>query len=136
MGDAPLKIDESEVTIEAVRATGAGGQNVNKVSSAVHLRFDVAASSLPESVKARLLASKDRRITREGVVVIKAWQHRSRDMNRRDALERLQRLVESVARPPKRRIATRPTGASKLRRIESKIRRGRLKALRGKVQLG
>jgi ribosome-associated protein len=135
MSRGPL-IRESEVIIEAVRATGAGGQNVNKVSSAIHLRFDIAGSSLPEGVKARLLALKDRRITRDGVLVIKAWQHRSQDMNRRDALDRLQRLVESVARPPKRRIPTRPTGASKLRRIESKIKKGRLKALRGKVQLG
>ena len=136
MGEATLKVRESEVRIEAVRSTGAGGQNVNKVSSAVHLRFDIAASSLPEGVKARLLALKDRRITRDGVMVIKAWQHRSQDKNRQDALDRLQRLVASVARPPKRRVPTRPTGASKLRRIESKIRRGRLKALRGKVQLG
>ena len=136
MDHDPLQVRESEVRIEAVRATGAGGQNVNKVSSAVHLRFDIAASSLPEGVKARLLALKDRRITREGVVVIKAWQHRSQDLNRQDALERLQRLVAGAARPPKRRVPTRPTGASKLRRIESKIRRGRLKALRGKVQLG
>jgi len=130
------RIRESEVQLEAVRSSGAGGQNVNKVSSAVHLRFDVAASSLPEGVKHRLLALKDRRITRDGVVVIKAWQHRSQDKNRQDALERLQRLVATVARPPKRRVPTRPTGASKLRRIESKIRRGRLKAMRGKVQLG
>lgn len=136
MDQAPPKVRESEVRIEAVRATGAGGQNVNKVASAVHLRFDIAASSLPQPVKARLLALKDRRITRDGVVIIKAWQHRSQDLNRQDALERLQRMVTSVARPPKRRVATRPTGASKLRRIESKIRRGRLKALRGKVQLG
>ena len=136
MGDAPLRIRESEVQLEAVRSSGAGGQNVNKVSSAVHLRFEIAASSLPEGVKARLLALKDRRITRDGVVVIKAWQHRSQDLNRQDALERLQKLVSSVARPPKRRIPTRPTGASKLRRIESKIRRGQVKAMRGKVQLG
>jgi ribosome-associated protein len=135
MADAP-KIRESEVRIEAVRATGAGGQNVNKVSSAVHLRFDIAASSLPEGVKARLLALKDRRITRAGVLVIKAWQHRSQDMNRQDALDRLQQLVDRVARPPRRRVPTRPTGASQVRRIESKIRRGRLKALRGKVELG
>ena len=133
--DAP-RIRESEVQLEAVRSTGAGGQNVNKVSSAIHLRFDIAASSLPEGVKQRLLALKDRRITRDGVVVIKAWQHRSQDMNRQDALDRLQGLVASVARPPKRRVPTRPTGASKVRRIESKIRRGRLKAMRGKVQLG
>ena len=131
-----MKVRESEVRIEAVRSSGAGGQNVNKVSSAVHLRFDIAASSLPGGVKARLLALQDRRITRDGVIVIKAWQHRSQDMNREDALARLERLVNSVAEPPKRRIPTRPTGSSKLRRIESKIRRGRLKALRGKVQLG
>jgi ribosome-associated protein len=130
------RIRESEVQLEAVRSTGAGGQNVNKVSSAVHLRFDIAASSLPEGVKMRLFALKDRRITRDGVVVIKAWQHRSLDMNRQDALDRLQRLVASVARPPKRRVPTRPTRASKLRRIESKIRRGRIKAMRGKVPLG
>jgi ribosome-associated protein len=136
MGHAPPLVRESEVEITAVRATGAGGQNVNKVASAVHLRFDIAGSSLPQAVKARLLALQDRRITREGVLVIKAWQHRSREMNREDALHRLQRLVQSVAVPPRRRIATRPTGASKLRRIESKIRRGRVKAMRGKVQLG
>ena len=136
MAHDPPRIRESEVRLEAVRSTGAGGQNVNKVSSAVHLRFDIGASSLPEAVKERLLALKDRRITRDGVVVIKAWQHRSQDMNRQDALDRLQRLVASVARPPKRRVPTRPTGASKLRRIESKIRRGRIKAMRGKVPLG
>jgi len=136
MAQASPLVRESEVEITAVRATGAGGQNVNKVSSAVHLRFDIAASSLPQAVKARLLALQDRRITREGVLVIKAWQHRSREMNREDALQRLQRLVQSVAEPPRRRIATRPTRASKLRRIESKIRRGRVKAMRGKVQLG
>ena len=135
MADDAPRIRESEVRLEAVRSTGAGGQNVNKVSSAVHLRFDIAASSLPEGVKMRLFALKDRRITRDGVVVIKAWQYRSQDKNRQDALDRLQRLVASVARPPKRRVPTRPTRASKLRRIESKIRRGRLKAMRGKVPL-
>jgi len=129
-----FQIPESEVEIAAVRSSGAGGQNVNKVSSAVHLRFDVPASSLPGAVKARLLALGDQRITREGVVVIKAQQHRSRDMNRDEALRRLHQLVRSVAEPPKPRRPTRPTRASKLRRIESKIRRGRIKALRGKVQ--
>ena len=136
MAPASSLIRESEVEIAAVRSAGAGGQNVNKVSSAVHLRFDIARSSLPEPVKARLLALQDRRITSGGVVVIKAWQHRSRGMNREDALQRLQRLVHSVAEPPRRRVPTRPTRASKLRRIESKIRRGRIKALRGKVQSG
>ena len=136
MAHASFLIRESEVEIAAVRSAGAGGQNVNKVSSAVHLRFDVAGSSLPQPVKARLLALQDRRITSQGVVVIKAWQHRSREMNREDALQRLQRLVQSVAEPPRRRVPTRPTRASKLRRIQSKIRRGRIKALRGKVQSG
>ena len=130
-----LQIPEGEVEISAVRSTGAGGQNVNKVSSAVHLRFDIMASSLPGAVKARLLALKDQRITREGVVVIKARQHRSRDMNREDALRRLHQLVASVATPPKPRKPTRPTRASKTRRIESKIRRSRIKALRGRVHL-
>jgi len=129
-----LQIPESEVEIEAVRAAGPGGQNVNKVSSAVHLRFDIPASSLPGAVKARLLGLRDQRITREGVVVIKARQHRSRDRNRVDALRRLHQLVRSVAEPPRPRRPTRPTRASKLRRIESKIRRGRIKALRRKVQ--
>ena len=130
-----LQIPEGEVEISAVRSTGAGGQNVNKVSSAVHLRFDITASSLPGAVKARLLALKDQRITREGVVVIKARQHRSRDMNREEALRRLHQLVASVATPPKPRKPTRPTRASKTRRIESKIRRSRIKALRGRVHL-
>lgn len=130
-----LQIPEDEVEISAVRSAGAGGQNVNKVSSAVHLRFDITASSLPGAVKARLLALKDRRITREGVVVIKARQHRSRDLNLGEAMRRLHQLVNSIATPPKPRRPTRPTRASKTRRIESKIRRGRIKALRGRVHL-
>ncbi len=129
-----LQIPESEVEISAVRSAGAGGQNVNKVSSAVHLRFDIAASSLPAAVKARLRALRDQRITREGVIVIKAQRQRSRDQNREDALRRLDQLVHRVATPPKPRKPTQPTRASKRRRIESKIRRGRIKALRGKVQ--
>jgi ribosome-associated protein len=117
----------------AVRATGAGGQNVNKVATAVHLRFDVRASSLPETVKARLIGLADQRVTRDGVVIIKAQRHRSQELNRAEALERLQALVERAATPLRPRRPTRPSEASKRRRIESKIRRGRIKALRGKV---
>jgi len=129
----PWRPAEGEVEFEAVRAQGAGGQNVNKVSNAAHLRFDIRASSLPEGVKERLLALRDRRITDEGVVVIKAQAHRSLPMNREDALQRLVELVESVAVPPLVRRATRPTLASKRRRLDEKAQRGEVKAGRGKV---
>ena len=128
-----LALLDAQSTYTAIRAQGAGGQNVNKVSSAVHLRFDVGASSLPDDVKARLLALRDQRITEDGVVVIKAQAHRSQDMNHAEALQRLAQLVQGVARPARVRRATKPTYGSKQRRLEGKSQRATVKAGRGKV---
>jgi ribosome-associated protein len=132
---APPKfpVDEREVEFSAIRAQGAGGQNVNKVSSAVHLRFDIHASSLPDAIKERLLCLSDSRITQEGVLVLKAQQHRTQEMNRSDALARLQEVVDGVSSLPKARRATKPTYGSKQRRLAGKSQRSEIKSSRGKV---
>ena len=129
-----IVIPAEELEITAIRAQGAGGQNVNKVSSAIQLRFDIAASSLLPGVKARLMALADSRITDDGVLIIKAQTQRTQETNKREAIERLHELVQSVATPPRKRYATHPTLGSKKRRLEGKTQRGQIKSLRGKVR--